>query len=80
MTITMLLILHLLVAIGAYVQATTGFAFGLIVMAGIGSLGIMPLEDGAIIVMLLSLINATLALKGQYITKRQFKTMPFSGC
>lgn len=77
MTLSSFIILHILVAIGSYIQVTAGFAFGLIFMAGIGLFDIMPLEQGAMIGMLLGLINTLMALKGQNLSMRQMKTMPF---
>jgi len=49
----------------AYAQTLTGFAFGLITMGGIGLSGLMSLPDAAMIVSVLTLVNATqMLLKG----------------
>lgn len=77
MALSTIILLHILMAMGSYCQVTAGFAFGLIVMAGIGLFDILPLEEGAILVMLLGLINTTMALKGQNLSPRQIKTVPF---
>lgn len=50
--------LLLLAGAAAYVQTLTGFAFGLLMMGGIGMLGLIPLTDAAVIVGVLTLINA----------------------
>jgi uncharacterized membrane protein YfcA len=51
-----------LVALGAYVQTLTGFAFGLVVMGGVGITGLLPLPEAAIAVSLLVLVNAAQVL------------------
>jgi uncharacterized protein len=47
-----------LAGVAAYVQTLTGFAFGLLMMGGIGILGLLSLPDAAVIVSILTLINA----------------------
>lgn len=47
-----------LVALGAYVQTLTGFAFGLVVMGGVGLTGALSLPEAAIAVSILVLVNA----------------------
>src|SRR5918997_1790863 len=49
----------------AYAQTMTGFAFGLITMGGVGLTGLLSLPDAAMIVSVLTLVNATqMLLKG----------------
>lgn len=48
--------------VAAYVQTVTGFAFGLVVMGAAALLGLMPLTDAAVIVSMLSLVNAVMML------------------
>ncbi len=62
MTIAGLAILVLLAAVAAYVQTLTGFALGLVMMGGIGLSGLMALPDAAVLVSVLTLINASLVL------------------
>lgn len=47
-----------LTAAAAYAQTLTGFAFGLITMGGVGLTGLLSLPDAAMIVSVLTLINA----------------------
>jgi uncharacterized membrane protein YfcA len=55
----------LLTGAAAYAQTLTGFAFGLITMGGVGLTGILSLPDAAMIVSVLTLVNATqMLLKG----------------
>jgi uncharacterized membrane protein YfcA len=58
------LLLLLFLALGSYIQATTGFAFGLIVMASVSALGLAPIEVTAFLISALSLLNSTLGLRG----------------
>lgn len=54
-----------LAAAAAYAQTLTGFAFGLITMGGVGLTGLLSLPDAAMIVSVLTLVNATqMLLKG----------------
>jgi uncharacterized membrane protein YfcA len=55
LSITLLL---LLAGAAAYIQTITGFAFGLLMMGGIGMLGLISLPDAAVIVSMLTLVNA----------------------
>src|SRR3954470_5881425 len=49
----------------AYAQTLTGFAFGLITMGGVGLTGLLSLQDAAMIVSVLTLVNATqMLMKG----------------
>ncbi|WP_438462436.1 TSUP family transporter [Marinomonas sp. PE14-40] len=70
-------ILFLLVvfAIGSYVQASTGFAFGLIVISSISALGLAPIEVTAFVVSLLSLMNSIIGLQGGQWRKANFKAI-----
>ncbi|QFU14770.1 sulfite exporter TauE/SafE family protein [Microvirga thermotolerans] len=55
----------LLTGVAAYAQTLTGFAFGLITMGGVGLTGLLSLPDAAMIVSVLTLVNATqMLLKG----------------
>lgn len=49
----------LLTGMAAYVQTLTGFAFGLITMGGVGLTGLLSLPDAAMLVSILTLVNAT---------------------
>lgn len=51
-----------LAAVAAYVQTITGFAFGLILMAGVALANVMPLPDAAAVVSALTLANAATML------------------
>ena len=48
-----------LTGIAAYTQTLTGFAFGLITMGGVGLTGLLSLPDAAMIVSVLTFVNAT---------------------
>lgn len=55
----------LLASVAAYAQTLTGFAFGLITMGGIGLTGLLSLPDAAMLVSILTLVNAAqMLLKG----------------
>ncbi|CAH1656302.1 putative membrane transporter protein [Hyphomicrobiales bacterium] len=55
----------LLAGVAAYAQTLTGFAFGLITMGGVGLTGLLSLPDAAMLVSVLTLVNATqMLLKG----------------
>ncbi len=55
----------LLAGAAAYAQTLTGFAFGLITMGGIGLTGLLSLPDAAMLVSVLTLVNASqMLLKG----------------
>jgi uncharacterized membrane protein YfcA len=55
----------MLTGAAAYAQTLTGFAFGLITMGGVGLTGLLSLPDAAMIVSVLTLVNATqMLLKG----------------
>ncbi|GAB3487756.1 TSUP family transporter [Marinomonas epiphytica] len=58
------LLLLLFFALGSYIQATTGFAFGLIVVSSVSALGLAPIDITAFVVGVLSLINAGVGLSG----------------
>ncbi|QUX90393.1 hypothetical protein CYL31_02800 [Marinomonas sp. A3A] len=63
------LLLLLFFALGSYIQATTGFAFGLIVVSSVSALGLAPIEVTAFAVSVLSLINAGIGLYGGHWRK-----------
>ena len=50
--------LLLLTGVAAYAQTLTGFAFGLITMGGVGLTGLLSLPEAAMLVSLLTLVNA----------------------
>ncbi|CAN7678189.1 TSUP family transporter [Pararhizobium sp. LjRoot238] len=54
--------LLLLSGVAAYMQTLTGFAFGLIMMGGIGLSGLMPLPEAAVLVGCMVLVNAAQVL------------------
>lgn len=55
----------LLTGVAAYAQTLTGFAFGLITMGGVGLTGLLSLPDAAMLVSVLTLVNATqMLMKG----------------
>jgi uncharacterized protein len=62
LTVGGLAILVLLAGVAAYVQTLTGFALGLVMMGGIGLTGLMLLPDAAVLVSVLTLVNAMLVL------------------
>jgi len=70
-----LLFLLTVFAIGSYVQASTGFAFGLIVISSISALGLAPIEVTAFVVSLLSLLNSMIGLQGGQWRKANFKAI-----
>jgi uncharacterized membrane protein YfcA len=51
-----------LAALAAYVQTMTGFAMGLVMMGGIALGGLLPLPDAAVLVSVLTLVNALVML------------------
>ncbi|MDF2799520.1 MAG: hypothetical protein K0R85_2264 [Devosia sp.] len=55
-------VLLVLAGAAAYVQTITGFAFGLLMMGGIGILGLLPLPEAAVIVSILTVVNASQVL------------------
>jgi len=68
-------VLLLLAAGAAYIQTITGFAFGLLMMGGIGMLALLPLPDAAVLVSMLTFVNAAqVFLRGwQNIAWREFR-------
>lgn len=60
--------------VAAYLQALTGFAFALVLVGGVALFDLMPLEHAAVVVGLLTLVNAVQILwKGQgMVMWRQF--------
>lgn len=57
------LIFWALVAVAAWMQTTTGFALGLLLMGGVGLLGLMPLPQAAVITSMLVIANSVLVLR-----------------
>lgn len=65
MSLSVLMGFLALTGFAAYTQTLTGFAFGLITMGGVGLTGLLSLPDAAMIVSVLTLVNATqMLLKG----------------
>ncbi|WP_312525838.1 sulfite exporter TauE/SafE family protein [Paracoccus sp. (in: a-proteobacteria)] len=54
--------LWLVILLGSWLQTLTGFAFGLIVMGGVGALSLMPLPEAAIVSGFLTMVNGALIL------------------
>lgn len=52
----------LMAGVAAYVQTLTGFAFGLLLMGGVGLTAVMPLRDAAVITGVLTLVNAAIMM------------------
>lgn len=65
------------VLLGALVQTVTGFAMGLIIMAGVALFGIVDIAFGAAVVSFISLVNTAVALRKGYlhIDRRMVLTM-----
>ena len=66
MDVVVLIVFLIAVAIGAWVQATSGFALGLIVMAIVQLTGVMSLADAAAVISVLAFLNITVALFDTY--------------
>jgi uncharacterized membrane protein YfcA len=64
-----------LTGIAAYTQTLTGFAFGLITMGGVGLTGLLSLPDAALLVSMLTFVNATqmLAKGWRDVAWREFR-------
>ncbi len=56
----------LLVALGAFVQTVSGFAMGLIIIAGATLLGLEEIAFSAAVISIISLVNSTVALRTSY--------------
>jgi uncharacterized membrane protein YfcA len=54
--------LLLIVALAAYVQTVSGFALGLVLMAGVGLTGVIPIASAALLVTFLIMANAAILL------------------
>ena len=52
----------LMAGVAAYVQTLTGFAFGLLLMGGVGLTAVMPLRDAAVVTGVLTLVNAAIMM------------------
>lgn len=74
MSLSVLVAFSVLTGAAAYAQTLTGFAFGLITMGGVGLTGLLSLSDAAMIVSVLTLVNATqMLLRGwRDVAWRQF--------
>ncbi|MCX8279333.1 sulfite exporter TauE/SafE family protein [Phyllobacterium sp. 0TCS1.6C] len=62
MTINQALAFMVTAGLAAYVQALTGFAFGLILMGAVALGAMMPLQDAAVVTSVLTLVNASMML------------------
>ena len=64
-----------IVFIGSYVQAVTGFAMGMIIVAMVGGLRLMDVPTLAAVASLLTIFNVALALRGQtqHVQRDMFK-------
>ncbi|VCU71717.1 Sulfite exporter TauE/SafE [Pigmentiphaga humi] len=58
MTLLTFFLFLVCVAVAAYCQTLTGFAFALLLLGMVGALGIMPITDAANVASVLSLVNA----------------------
>lgn len=63
MTPVTLLELIVLAGVAAYVQTLAGFALGLVFMGGIGLTGLMDLPDAAVLVSIMTVVNAMQTLR-----------------
>ena len=77
MDIPSFILLQLVVALSAYVQSTIGFGLGMLLMAGIVSFQLLPLMTAVNFAVIVNLLSIIVALKGQYMTKAEFKKMPY---
>lgn len=69
------ILLLFIFAMASYIQVTTGFAFGLIVMATVTLLELIEIESAAFIVTVLTLVNTIVSLKGglwKYVNMHAF--------
>lgn len=64
-----LALLWVLVLLASWLQTLTGFAFGLILMGGVGMLGLIPLPQAAIISGILTIAN------GLYMLSREWRAV-----
>lgn len=70
-----LLIFLALVAFGATVQTITGFAMGLMIIAGVAALNLTPISFAAAVISLISLLQTLIALRrARKHVNRQFLT------
>ena len=74
--------LLVLATIAAYIQTITGFAFGLLMMGGIGILRLLPLPNAAVLVSMLTLVDALKAsFRGRRnVAWKQFALAIFQHC
>ena len=61
-----LVMLGLLAMFAAWTQTLTGFAFGLILMGGVGISGLIPLPEAAVVVSVLTIVNGSLMLRSDW--------------
>ncbi|MDB5473187.1 MAG: putative rane transporter protein [Devosia sp.] len=61
-----LLLLWLIAGGAAWIQALTGFAFGLILVGTVGLLGLIPLPEAAILSSLMVLFNGAMVLRADW--------------
>ncbi len=66
MDVLTLALFALTVLIGTYFQSVTGFAMGMIITAAAGGSRLLPLPELTAAVSLMSLVNVTLALRGDW--------------
>ena len=66
MSVDTLLVFLALVMFGAAVQTITGFAIGLMIVAGIAALNLVDIAFGAAVISLISLLNTIIALRSTY--------------
>ncbi|KJZ14301.1 hypothetical protein TW85_10395 [Marinomonas sp. S3726] len=62
--VTHILLLVFLI-LASYIQASTGFAFALVVMSGVTAFDLAPIEVTAFVVSFLSLVNSSIGLQGR---------------
>ncbi len=62
MTTSEIISFVLMAGVAAYVQTLTGFAFGLLLMGGVGLTSVMPLRDAAVVTGVLTLVNAAIMM------------------
>lgn len=66
MTIPELALFLIIVGVGSYVQAVTGFAMGMIIVAGTAVFSLMSLPTVTAVISLVTFVNALLSLRGHY--------------
>lgn len=61
-----MLLLWALVGFAAWLQTLTGFAFGLLLMSGVGLFGLIPLPEAAILGSILTILNGGLVIRHEW--------------